>query len=191
MKSSEPGRKDYNLLAEANTHIDALIKLEKQYAKGSNIDSRPRRREVNQNGIEVDDYDDNDDIPLPIPQTVKYTVINPLDSQSDLETPSLPPPIPQAVKYTVIDPVNSQGDLEENLKSPPVVQNLLHPSSYQWTLQEFESMLDVTEAVDLFSRQQKVFLSFTINIIINGQRLSSLLSVLMIFLSIYHLSFSK
>nr|CAG8515566.1 7479_t:CDS:10 [Entrophospora candida] len=142
LRGSEPGRKDYNLLAEANTHIDALIELEKKHAKGSNIDPRPKRREIDQNEID----DDNVDMPLPVPQTVKYTVINPLDSQSDLETPSLPPPIPQAVKYTVIDPENSQGDLEKDLKSPPIVQNLLHPRNYQWTLQEFESMLDVTEA---------------------------------------------
>ncbi|CAJ0845363.1 3995_t:CDS:2 [Entrophospora sp. SA101] len=151
LRGSEPGRKDYNLLAEANTHIDALIELEKKHAKGSNIDPRPKRREIDQNEID----DDNVDMPLPVPQTVKYTVINPLDSQSDLETPSLPPPIPQAVKYTVIDPENSQGDLEKDIKSPPIVQNLLHPHNYQWTLQEFESMLDVTEAVDLFSRQPK------------------------------------
>ncbi|CAJ0750016.1 24079_t:CDS:10, partial [Entrophospora sp. SA101] len=134
LRGSEPGRKDYNLLAEANTHIDALIELEKKHAKGSNIDPRPKRREIDQNEID----DDNVDMPLPVPQTVKYTVINPLDSQSDLETPSLPPPIPQAVKYTVIDPENSQGDLEKDIKSPPIVQNLLHPHNYQWTLQEFE-----------------------------------------------------
>ncbi|RGB41783.1 hypothetical protein C1646_810453 [Rhizophagus diaphanus] len=159
LKSSEPGRSDYNILAAANKRIDYLIELEKK-AKENN-----KRRE-------------ND--PLLVPQPVMHTYISPTNSQgnnnitvpemknpktavnvnilelerqaremNNTEEDIIPLPVPQSVVHTFISPVNTQGNniTISDVKSQKTV--------IKFTLPELESQIDTSRVMDLFTKQPK------------------------------------
>ncbi|CAB4438621.1 unnamed protein product [Rhizophagus irregularis] len=161
LKSSEPGRSDYNILAAANKRIDYLIELEKN-AKENN-----KRRE-------------ND--PLLVPQPVMHTFISPTNSQgnnitvpemknpktavnvnilelerqaremNNTEEDIIPLPVPQSVVHTFISPVNTQGNnvIVSDIKSQKSQNTVI-----RFTLPELESQIDTSRVMDLFTKQPK------------------------------------
>ncbi|CAG8663600.1 4651_t:CDS:2 [Rhizophagus irregularis] len=161
LKSSEPGRSDYNILAAANKRIDYLIELEKN-AKENN-----KRRE-------------ND--PLLVPQPVMHTFISSTNSQgnnitvpemknpktavnvnilelerqaremNNTEEDIIPLPVPQSVVHTFISPVNTQGNniIVSDIKSQKSQNTVI-----RFTLPELENQIDTSRVMDLFTKQPK------------------------------------
>ncbi|RIA94808.1 hypothetical protein C1645_817512 [Glomus cerebriforme] len=148
LKSSEPGRPDYDILVNANKRIDNLIELEK------------KAKETNKQRSNIED------IPLSAPQPILHTFVNEDKStvndnlvellekkateinkpKENIPEENIPLPAPQSVFHTFISPVNSQEDITK-INSNTATMNL--------TLPEFENQLDTSRVRDLFTKQQK------------------------------------
>jgi hypothetical protein len=146
-------------LAAANERIDNLIELEK------------KAKVTNKRG---------ESAPLPVPQPVMHTFISPINLQGDdITIPEMTNPktavnvniselerkasemnnsvddiislpVPQPVLHTFISPANTQGN---NITIPDVK---IPKTNIKLTLREFESQIDTSKVVDLFTKQPKV-----------------------------------
>ncbi|GBB83576.1 hypothetical protein RclHR1_10280001 [Rhizophagus clarus] len=164
LKSSEPGRSDYNILAAANERIDYLIELEKK-AKESNKRSKESNKRV-----ESDSF--------PVPQPVMHTFISPPNSQGDnIIIPEMSNP-KTAVNVNILElerKAREMNNLDEDIISLPVPQPVLHTfispdtqgsnitvpdiknqsTNIKLTLSEIENQIDTSRVMDLFTKQPK------------------------------------